>query len=419
MKEFHFGGVFLQNLMLDTKNNKIDVTLFGSFSICYQGNTCISDTKYPKKVVGLIQYLILHRNHKMSNDQIIHDLEIDHTSNSPSSALKNLIYRARILLKKSGLPEFQYIVQDSGVYAWNSELPCVIDTECFEEYYKKAVSKNKLSNQKRIQYFEQALCLYRGTLLPKGMTQKWFIPFRAYFKNLHRECLVRYYEFAKNKKNNLSRMIEFSYQATRIDPFDEKAYGILISSYYNAKRYNEALEAYEEFTDHLYDELGVKPSDYLVSLYEKIMGQLNQVEKNLMKIDASLREIPSEIHGAYYCTFGMFKAVAQFTLRLIERTGQSLCMVLFTITDEKENIPEKKKRNDTMYQLKECISISIRSGDVFARYSPTQYIIMLIGANYENSGKVSQRILDKYRQTAPNQDIIVTYKVKVMERCLR
>ena len=152
-----------------------------------------------------------------------------------------------------------------------------------------------------------------------------------------------------------------------------------------------------------------------MGLYKDIMNELNQVEKNLMVIDEELREEVNGQKSAFYCNYGMFKTMVQFTMRMFERTGQTLCMLLFTVTGSDGEMPEGKKRNSTMENLKCVINTSLRRGDLFARYSATQYIVMLISANYENGGKVGQRIMDKYNSQFFSRTTKITYKVKVMD----
>lgn len=412
------GGICLGEGIIKKEDGMVYIELLGGFTISYGDKVCIKDTGSSKKVINLIQYLIVNRNDKITYDHIIQALKIDDESKSPASVLKNLIYRARVLLKTSGLPDLNYIIQTSGSYAWNKGISCMVDAQLFEEHYKNARYSQDLSIQERMEYYKNAIQLYSGRFLPRNAAELWIVPISTYYEGLFKECLENYYDLMGEEKDNWD-MIQQCKKVIQVDPFDERAYIIMIECYCRLEKYNEALIAYEKITDLLYDELGVKPSEKLMQLYEEALGQVNYVEKNLMKIDDSLREITEEINGAYYCTFGLFKAVSRFTLRMLERTGQSLCIVLFTVTDHKGDMPEKKKRTVTMENLRDCIMNSLRCGDVFARYSPSQYIVMLVGASYENSGRIAQRIMDRYHDKFHSRAINISYKVKVMERYFR
>ena len=412
------GGICLINEIIDKKDTMLWIELLGGFTISYNGKVYLKDTGSSKKVINLIQYLIVHRNDKITYDHMIQALKIDYDSKNPASVLKNLIYRARMLLKSTGLPDLNYIIQASGGYAWNNEIPCMVDTQLFEEYYKNAHFDTELSTKEKMEYYAKAIQLYGGKFLPRNTAELWVVPVSAYYEGLVKECLESYFRLMGEEKND-PHIIQLCKKVIEIDPFDERAYAIMIECYCRLEKYNEALIAYEKITDLLYDELGVKPSEELMQLYEEALGQVNYVEKNLMKIDDSLREITEEIQGAYYCTFGLFKAISRFTLRMMDRTGQSLCIVLFTVSDQNGDMPDKKKRSNVMENLRVSIMNSLRCGDVFARYSPSQYIVMLVGATYENSGRIAQRVLDRYHNEFHSRAVQISYKVKVMERYYR
>jgi GGDEF domain-containing protein len=52
-----------------------------------------------------------------------------------------------------------------------------------------------------------------------------------------------------------------------------------------------------------------------------------------------------------------------------------------------------------MDNLFEVIKSSLRRGDVFSRFSATQYVLMLPTLTYENCEMVMERVIRRYRQT--------------------
>ncbi len=62
--------------------------------------------------------------------------------------------------------------------------------------------------------------------------------------------------------------------------------------------------------------------------------------------------------------------------------------------------PREARRQNESSALFNAIKMSLRRGDVFARYSPSQFIVLLMDINHENSKKVIGRISDNfYKQT--------------------
>lgn len=51
-------------------------------------------------------------------------------------------------------------------------------------------------------------------------------------------------------------------------------------------------------------------------------------------------------------------------------------------------------------ELEQALKNSLRSGDLYTRYSTNQYLILLIGIEEENCGLVIERINDNMERTA-------------------
>jgi len=54
-----------------------------------------------------------------------------------------------------------------------------------------------------------------------------------------------------------------------------------------------------------------------------------------------------------------------------------------------------------MHRLSETIRTSLRSGDVYTRYSISQYLVMLPNVSAENGAKVLDRIATAFRRENP------------------
>lgn len=75
----------------------------------------------------------------------------------------------------------------------------------------------------------------------------------------------------------------------------------------------------------------------------------------------------------------------------------------------------QKKLNLTMDRLYNVIMASLRRGDVFCRYSVTQYLLMLPAASYENSNMVLQRISRNFKAAYPHMNILMRYSALPVE----
>ena len=65
-----------------------------------------------------------------------------------------------------------------------------------------------------------------------------------------------------------------------------------------------------------------------------------------------------------------------------------------------------------MSRLLSILKLSLRNGDVVAKYSGAQYILMLPCVNFENTDMVMNRILSNYKKKFRTDKILLTYKIK-------
>jgi hypothetical protein len=80
--------------------------------------------------------------------------------------------------------------------------------------------------------------------------------------------------------------------------------------------------------------------------------------------------------GAFYCEYEVFRNVYRIEARAAARTGDSNYLCLFTVSEKKSAEVDRKRMNRVMEHLRSAISLSLRRGDVFSRYSVMQYIVL-------------------------------------------
>ena len=85
---------------------------------------------------------------------------------NPAGALKNLMYRLRVLLKKNFGDE-DFILTDHGSYRWNPRQEVAVDAEQFEQMFESAKQKT-ISEGEAIRKLKAALALYQGDFMTKS-----------------------------------------------------------------------------------------------------------------------------------------------------------------------------------------------------------------------------------------------------------
>ena len=126
-------------------------------------------------------------------------------------------------------------------------------------------------------------------------------------------------------------------------------------------------------------------------------GTNNNEGLDLNSIQNNLKE-KSDDQGAFVCEAEVFKEIYKLERRRGERLGLSVFMALVTIMDI-------DRKNDTsiikpgLDRLETFLLNSLRKGDVIARWSSNQYVLMLPGLAYEQGEKVMERIKDGFNRS--------------------
>ncbi|MCL2817398.1 MAG: transcriptional regulator, partial [Clostridiales bacterium] len=165
----------------NTVSEPFSIQMLGGFAISRGGRLLSHSTGRTKQIWALIQFLLFHINTDVSQEKLIEVLWPKDDINNPQNALKNLVYRARLLLNECFGQEFSFIVSKGNTYSWNKDLPQSLDVKELETAHALASGKNSLEAEQRIEHYLKAISLYKGDFLPNSAAETWVIPLTAYF----------------------------------------------------------------------------------------------------------------------------------------------------------------------------------------------------------------------------------------------
>ena len=241
---------------------------------------------------------------------------------------------------------------------------------------------------------EQALRLYRGDFLPKLSGEDWVLLEAVRYKHEYEESLQQVLEY-KSREQKYDDMLQIAAMASDLYPFDEwQCYKI--EALMGMERDEEALQVYQDTSKLFFEELGIQPSERMLQQFRTMSERIRNVPKAITDIKGGLQEKEKE-SGAYYCSFPSFIDGYRLIRRIIERNGQSVYLMLCTLTDGNGNPMEPGvKLNRMSEELKKVIKRSLRKGDSYTQYSLNQFLILLIGTNEENCRLVSDRITKNF-----------------------
>lgn len=368
----------------------ISISMLGGLRIKVGEKEISENSNRTHQIWNLLEYLIAFRSKSISQSDLIGALWPNDTSENPANALKNLVYRIRTMLRDNGIPQAKdFILLNRGSYRWNNKLDCIVDVEEFEKIFKKAL-RQELDDTERIRLFCSAIDLYKGDFLPNSCYEEWVVPLVGYYRNIYFKCIegVAALLIQAERLEELESICE---KGIVIDPFEEAVHRLLIYALAKQGKNTAALEHYNHVTDLFYRELGVKPSEEMRNLYRRILKSVNSVETDLSIIKEDLRE-HSQTEGAFCCDYEVFRNMYRIEARSAARTGQSMFVGLLTATNDRQEVPDVKTLSGIMDKLLQIIRKKLRRGDVVARFSATQYVLMLPTLTFENGEMVLERI---------------------------
>lgn len=389
--------------------DKIIVHMLGEFSITYNGKTISSQSKRSKKIWQFLEYILAYNGKDIPEDTIIDLLWPDDTkSSSPANALKTLLHRTRELLSALELPDtMEPIIRKRNTYSWNSKLPLEIDTA---EFDRNAIAAMNASDPKaRLEHLLRAIELYKGDFIPGDNMEPWAVPLVTYYHSSYLK-IVHDAISALESQKRYNEILNIATFASSLDPYDEQLHYYIIVSLLHTGKQQAALKQYQFVTDLMYNEFGVNPSKRIMELYEQINRRDNTESQDLDAIKEDLKETAAE-QGAYYCEYSVFKHICHIQTRTAMRSPLPACLGIFSLglnldTEDPTEISAIMKR------LGKVIQHSLRKGDVYTRYSVTQYLVLLPGITPENSEMVANRIIGRFYRENPK--IVVQIATKQM-----
>lgn len=380
---------------------KLYINLLGSFML-YRNpeGPVISEEKSTSRILWtFLQYLLVFHDRDVSQEELIDILWGDSASANPVNTLKTLLHRSRRMLEDLGFPDAkQVLFYRRGIYSWSKDLTLVLDTERFDTLY--AAAEHSLPDG------IAAIQLYQGDFLPKASGTPWALSLRTYYHGKFIK-LCREVGSALLKKKQYDQVIDICKRAILVDPYDESCHLMMMKALSAIGEQQSALQHYTDMADLFMRQLGVSPSTELVELYRDMLKSNHKVELDLHVIRDQLLE-KSPLYGAFYCELGVFQDIYRIEARNATRSGQAVQLILLTVKSlGSSSASELIHINNAMQELCTAIQKNLRSGDIFTRFSSTQYLLLTPTASYENGLKIVRRILTAYQDTLSSRTVRV------------
>ena len=391
-------------------DNKISIKMLGNMEIEFNSKVIVRETtNNPKKMWVFLAYISTFRNKYMSIEDLAEALWKDKDYKNPYNALKTILYRIRIFLESSeaSFPK-DFLILKNNTFFWNKDLDIEFDFSVFEDLCSKTFS-NKYNEDEKLFLCFKAFEMYKGDFLQNFLIYDWVIPINTYYHTIYIQlvnCLISILE-EKKDYNNIILICE---KAMLIERYEENLYKKLISALCKINESGIALEKYNYVTKLFYDELGINVSNDFKNIYNDII-KTSSNKKN--KMDYIISDLNNSISkdGVYFCEFAIFKEFYNLISRTNLRYDTLSYVSLISITTYTDTIPPTNLLSEYMKNLMYVLFTNLRKNDIVSRYSPSQFIVILVITN-NNAPIVMDRIIKTYRKTFPKDKIQINFSIK-------
>lgn len=388
----------------------LQVQMLGQFTLRYGDRTISDSDDRSRRVWSLLAYMLYNHGRSFAQEELIHLYWSNgEKSADPGNALKSIFHRIRTALDKlqPGLGRL-LIRRKAGRYFWNNVMPLSLDIEDFEAHFHAAEAAG--DDDVRLAEYQAALALYAGDPLPRMTDEIWTIPIVAYYHSLYTRAAAGAIELLE-KQERTAEAVALCRRAIHIEPYQEDLYEHLMRGLLRTGDMKGAMSVYEEMSELLFAHFGVMPSETLRTLYRQATRTVNDRTLTMDEVCSQLAE-PAPHGGAMVCEYDFFKILYRSEVRSIARNGHSANICLLPVSGKDGEMLARRSLDPAMNNLQVLVQNNLRRGDVIARCSISQYIILLPQANYENSRMVADRLVSAFYRRYPHSPARLRYTVQ-------
>ena len=362
----------------------------GSFSLDFNGQRLWLKGSPQKKSMQLLMALLKAGAEGATRQQLLEVVWKE--GGDPQKEKSNLnqhLYYLRQLIQESHFPEGKYIIVQKPRYYFTEDYEIHSDTEQLDQILEE-IRNAEAAGEDTLELLRQFCRGYTGEFLPMLNGEEWVVEKSAYYQKQYFSCLSRLCGRLK-EMGEYQEMLELCTVASQIHPYDEWQ-AVQIDCLVAMNRYKDALKVYEDAAEFFYEDLGVSSLNRTIARYRNTEGRLHYLSSALAGIRKGLNE-EERLWGAYCCSYPSFVDVYRIVVRMQERTGIGSLLMVCTL-----NIAGSGENTETwMERFRQFMAGSIRNGDVYTRYSPNQFLVLLMQAEEKDVENIEERLKNGWK----------------------
>lgn len=243
--------------------------------------------------------------------------------------------------------------------------------------------------------YEEAIMIYEGDFMTSITDLHWAQSLNAFYHSMYLSAVKTLAELY-SEDDKYEQMDQICSKALTVDITDEQLYYYQIRARIYSGKIKLAMASYEEAQKVISQELGIFKSDLLDEVYQELLATSKGTKADdIDEVNADVKE--ENPQGVFFCGYPIFKEIYQLEARKSIRSGVPNQLILFTV--EAINRETEAIRNfrikQGMERLESVMKNILRIGDVAAKYSDSQYVLLVINCTNESGHLVANRIIDK------------------------
>ena len=389
----------------------VRINLMGTFQISSGDVTLREKDIRSVRGIKLLTFLVLNRKRIVTIQELEEFLIRQETEGNFENAdgyVKNLVYRVRKILKAIG--PYPYITTGYKNYAWNPEIPVIVDVEIFKQQYENARNCPDLE-QKKILYKE---LLYFWRPLTGVLTDEyWMMGIDTYYTSVFLEA-VKNLAGILEKENKYKELVQLCRYAMPVEPLDEDIRFWLIKTLILQKKTGEALKEWGNARRVWKKQLQGYFPERLNSLYKDIISSSISNEPDPMKILRSLMKFAREKQGGRYCAQEIFEQLCLFLIGRNKGSENEEYLILFTLVTGDLEKQEKKQGFTLRNGRNKFVNILLKDlehGDVFTELGTRQFAVLPAECSEKKCEQTAGRLIEKFEKSYPGGNIDISYKI--------
>lgn len=389
----------------------VRINLMGTFQISSGDVTLNEKDIRSVRGIKLLTFLVLNRKRIVTIQELEEFLirqETERNFENADGYVKNLIYRVRKILKVIG--PYTYIITGYKNYAWNPEIPVIVDVEIFKQQYENARNCPDLE-QKKILYKE---LLYSWRPLTGILTDEyWMMGIDTYYTSVFLEA-VKNLAGILEKENKYKELVQLCRYAMPVEPLDEDIRFWLIKTLILQKKTGEALKEWENARRVWKKQLQGYFPERLNSLYKEIISSSISNEPDPMKILRSLMKFAREKRGGRYCAQEIFEQLCLFLIGRSKGSENGEYLILFTLAVSDWGKQEKKQEFTLKNVRNKFVDILLKDlehGDVFTELGTRQFAVLPAERSEKKCEQIAERLIEEFKTSYPSGNVNISYKI--------